>query len=210
MNQIDRELAQAIRNLSALSQKAVPAASSMAVNRVAKRAVSHSVKSTAKEVKVTQKLIRERTKIRRASAKMPVAYLQVRGHALPAIAIGSARTQIRRRKGKMMISAAVRNKKGRFKKRDNAGFTSIRVGRHKFENAFLQKAPHSGKWHIFQRVTDARYPIKVCKIPIGKPMQTHFNNHSKKLMKTDMPKELKAAMAQQVRLHIRREVGHGR
>ncbi|HHK8526225.1 TPA: phage tail protein [Vibrio parahaemolyticus] len=208
-NQFDRELAQAVKNLSSLSEKAVPIASAMAINRIATRATSRSSKDTAKEVRVTQKLIRERARIIKATSRKPVAYVRVRGHNLPAIAIGQARTQIKSRKGVLQVSSAQRNQKGRFVKRSVSGNTAIRVGRHKFENAFLQKLPN-GKWHIMQRTTEARYPIKVCSIPISQPIERHFKRHSSSLMKSDMPKELKYAMGQGVRLYIRREVGRGK
>ncbi|MGI2897390.1 phage tail protein, partial [Vibrio alginolyticus] len=40
MNELDRQLATAVKNLSALDEKAVPSAASMAINRIAKRAIS--------------------------------------------------------------------------------------------------------------------------------------------------------------------------
>ncbi|WP_261890298.1 phage tail protein [Vibrio cortegadensis] len=42
MNNLDRELTQAVNNLSALQKSAVPKASAMAINRVATRAISRS------------------------------------------------------------------------------------------------------------------------------------------------------------------------
>ncbi len=208
-NQFDRELAQAVKNLSSLSEKAVPIASAMAINRVATRAATRSSKDTAKEVRVTQKLIRERARITKATSRKPVAFLRVRGHNLPAIAIGQARTQIKSRKGVLQVSAAQRDSKGRFVKRSIAGHTAVRVGRHKFENAFLQQLPN-GKWHIMHRTSEARYPIKVSSIPISQPLQRHYKRNSESLMKTDMPKELKSAMGHGVRMYIRREVGRGK
>ncbi|EJG0999661.1 phage tail protein [Vibrio parahaemolyticus] len=209
MNQLDRDLVQAVKNLSSLSEKAVPLASAMAINRISKRATSRSSKDTAKELRVTQKLIRERARITKATVRKPVSYVRVRGHNLPAIAIGQARTQIKRRKGVLQVSAAKRNSKGRFIKRDMSGNTAIRVGRHKFENAFLQQMSN-GKWHIMQRTAETRYPIKVSSIPIHEPIERNFKKHSASLMKTDMPKELKSAMSHGVRMYIRREVGRGK
>lgn len=63
MNSIDRELAVAVKNLSSLQSNAVPKASAMAINRVAARAVSRSVKDTAKAVRIKQKVIRPRASI---------------------------------------------------------------------------------------------------------------------------------------------------
>ncbi|MDW2321320.1 phage tail protein [Vibrio sp. 1159] len=209
MNNLDRQLATAVKNLSALDEKAVPRASAMAINRIVPRAISHSVKDTSKAVKVKQKIIRRYARVsKRATAKQPVAYVRVRRTDIPAIHIGEARTQIRRKKGRYQVQGATRGKNGRYTKRDISGFTSIKVGKHKFDNAFLQKL-ENGKWHIMQRTSDARYPIKMCAIPIKNEITTAFEANSKKLMKTDMPKELRYAMGQQVRLIVRREVGRG-
>lgn len=209
MNYQDRQLATAVKNLSALNEKAVPGAASMAINRVAKRAISHSVKDTSKAVRVKQKIIRRYARVsKKATAKQPVAYVRVRRTDIPAIHIGEARTQIRMKNGQMQVRSASRGKNGRYTKREVSGFTSIKVGKHKFENAFLQKLKN-GKWHIMQRTSDNRYPIKMCAVPIQKEITAAFEVNSKKLMKTDMPKELSYAMGQQIRLIVRRDVGRG-
>lgn len=208
MSNLDRELVQAVNNLSALQKSAVPKASAMAINRVATRAISRSVKDTAKAVRIKQKVIRPRATLKKASGKTPVAYVRVRRFDVPAISIDTARTQVRRKKGKMLVSSSQRGSNGRFTQREHSGNTAIVVGRHKFENAFLQKLKN-GRWNIMQRTSDARYPIKVCKVPIVNEITRAFEKHSQSLIKTDMPKELVSAMQQQVRLVIRREVGRG-
>ncbi|HIF9260454.1 TPA: phage tail protein [Photobacterium damselae] len=209
MNELDRQLTAAVKNLSAVDEKAVPRASSMAINRIAKRAISHSVKDTSKVVKIKQQIIRRYARVsRKATAKQPVAYVRVRRTDIPAIHIGEARTQIRRKKGRYQVQSATRGDDGRFTKRDISGFTSIKVGKYKFENAFLQKLKN-GKWHIMQRTSESRYPIKMCAIPIKNEITVAFETNSKRLMKTDMPKELSYAMSHQLRLVIRREVGRG-
>ncbi|GAJ77651.1 minor tail protein [Vibrio sp. JCM 18905] len=209
MSNLDRELAQAVKNLSALQTSAVPPkASAMAINRVATRAVSRSVKDTAKAVRIKQKVIRPRASVKKATGKMPVAYVRVRRFDVPAISIDTARTQIRRKRGQLQISRVNRGRNGRYQKREIAGNTAIVVGRHRFDNAFLQKLKN-GRWHIMQRTSDARYPIKVCKVPIVNEITKAFKKHSDELIRTDMKKELASAMQQQVRLVIRREVGRG-
>ncbi|EJI1423087.1 phage tail protein [Vibrio parahaemolyticus] len=208
MSNIDRELAQAVKNLSALQNSAVPKASAMAINRVATRAVSRSVKDTAKAVRIKQKVIRPRASVKKATGKMPVAYVRVRRFDVPAISIDTARTQIRRKRGQLQISRVNRGRNGRYQKREIAGNTAIVVGRHRFDNAFLQKLKN-GRWHIMQRTSDARYPIKVCKVPIVNEITKAFKKHSDELIRTDMKKELASAMQQQVRLVVRREVGRG-
>lgn len=206
---IDQQLVQAVKNLDAMDKKAVPKAAAMAINRIAGRALSHSVKDTSKAVSVVQKVVRRYARIsKKASAKMPVAFIRVRRTDIPAIHIASVRFQVRKRKGKEMISDEVRGKDGRYQKREISGYTAIRVGRHKFENAFLQRLK-SGRWHIMQRTSDKKYPIKLCAIPIHSEITNAFKTNSNKLIKTDMPKELNAAMGQMIRLYVRREVGRG-
>lgn len=209
MSYIDDQLAQAVKNLTALDKKAIPKASSMAINKVAGRALSHSVKDTSKAVSIVQKVIRRYARItKKASVKMPVAYIRVRRTDIPAIHIGVARTQIKKRKGRLMVGPTKRGSDGRYQKRDISGFTSIKVGKHTFENAFLQKLKN-GRWHIMQRTSERRYPIKMCAIPIHSEITKAFKFNSNKLMSTDMPKELKAAMGQAIRLYVRREVARG-
>ncbi|TOJ99069.1 phage tail protein [Vibrio parahaemolyticus] len=209
MNSIDRQLAVAVKNLSSLQSNAVPKASAMAINRVAARAVSRSVKDTAKAVRIKQKVIRPRASItKKATGKMPVAFVRVRRFDVPAISIDTARTQIRRKRGQYQISRVNRGRNGRYQKRELSGNTAIVVGRHRFENAFLQKLKN-GRWHIMQRVSDTRHPIKVCKVPIVNEITKAFKKHSDELLRTDMKKELSSAMKQQIRLVIRREVGRG-
>ncbi|WP_165311049.1 phage tail protein [Vibrio ziniensis] len=208
MTTIDRQLTFAVKNLSGLQTKAVPKASAMAINRIATRAVVHSIKDAAKAVKVKQKVLRPRATINKASAARPVAYVRVRRNELPAISIDTARTQVKRKKGKMQISRSVRGEGGRYVKRELSGNTSIVVGRHKFKDAFIQQLKN-GRWHIMQRTSDRRYPIEVCKVPVSNEITTAFERNSSRLMKTDMPKELVSAMQQQVRLVIRRDVARG-
>ncbi|EHU9453520.1 phage tail protein [Vibrio vulnificus] len=209
MNNLDRQLATAVKNLSALDEKAVPRASAMAINRIANRAISRSVKDTSKAVRVQQKIIRRYARVsKKASPKHPVAYVRVRRNDIPAIHIGEARTQIRRKKGRYQVQSATRSKDGRYTNREISGFTSIKVGKHQFDNAFLQKLKN-GKWHIMQRTGEARYPIKMCAIPIRNEITAAFETNSNQLMKTDMPKELSYAMGQQILLVIRRDVSRG-
>ncbi|MFH4619380.1 MULTISPECIES: phage tail protein [Vibrio] len=208
MTAIDKQLALAVKNLSGLQKSAVPRASAMAINRVATRAVVHSIKDAAKTIKVKQKVLRPRATINRATAKRPVAYVRVRRNELPAISIDTARTQIKRKKGRMLVSGVARGQRGRFVKREFSGNTSIVVGRHKFKDAFLQQL-RNGRWHIMQRTSDRRYPIQVCKVPVSAEITSAFERNSARLMKSDMPKELVSAMQQQVRLIVRRGAARG-
>ncbi|MEY8206096.1 MAG: phage tail protein, partial [Bermanella sp.] len=182
---------------------AVPRATAQAINRVTKRVVTLVVRDVAKEVKVPQKLIRQRLKHVKALYRRPVGYIHAARSRIPAIALGVARTQIRRQRGQFLVSQAGRNKQGRFTQRQHAGNTSIRVGRHVFPNAFLQKLKN-GKWHIMHRSTDARYPIDVAAIPIAEPITRAVNKHANTVLQKHLPKELEAALKQQLRLVIKR------
>ena len=204
MNTIDRDLAQAVKNLSSINEKAVPQAGAMAINRITRRASTRTIRTTSKEVKIKQKILRKRVRITKAKASSPVGYVRLYRNDVPAISIDTARTQIKRKKGVMLVSSAQRGANGRYQKREHSGNTSIRVGRHKFPNAFLQKLKN-GKWHIMQRSSDSRYPIKVCKVPIAKPFTASLKRHANQLYRTDMPKELRDAMKHKLRLIIQRE-----
>lgn len=203
MTQIDKELARAIKNLNSVSKSAVPKASAQAINRVSARVVTHSIRETSKKIAVKQAVIRQRVKRVRARASSPVSYIRIRRGNIPAISIGAARTQIKQKRGEFLTSRAQRNGRGRFTKREYAGFTSIRVGKHVFENAFLQKMSN-GRWQIMQRTSDARYPIKVVSIPLKMPITQAFQLLGARLLDSDLPKELRAALKQQLRLIIER------
>lgn len=203
MSYIDKELAQAINNLNRVSKTAVPKATSQSLNRVSKRIISRSVKDTANELKVTQKLVRTRVKHVKATARKPVSYIKLHRGKIPAIAIGAARTQVVRKRGQNLVSAVQRDKRGRYSQRQYSGNTSIKVGRYTFKNAFLQKLSN-GRWHIMQRTNDPRYPIEVVALPLVKPITTAFQTHSQRLLASDMPKELKANLNNQLRLILKR------
>lgn len=180
-------LEQAIANMSSLSSWAVPMASVQAVNRVAARAVSRSVKRVAGETQLRQKLIRQRVRLRRANIdqSVPRARLLVNRGNLPVIAIGPAKVQLSR------------------KRRDKHGRGSVlKIGRFKFEDAFIQQLAN-GRWHVMQRTSNSRYPIDVVKIPLVTPLTNAFTAETESLLQTDMQKEMMYALKNQLRLYIK-------
>lgn len=183
-------LEQAIKNLNSINDEMVPKATAMAINRVARRVISHSVKRVSAETKVPQRLIRQRVRLNRASSryKTPRARLVINRGNLPAIALGSARVQLSRKRG---------NQKG-------AG-SVLKVGKFSFPNAFIQQLDN-GRWHILQRIGKSRYPIEVVKIPLVTPLTTAYTEESEKLIESDMPKEMASALKQQLRLYIKGRV----
>ena len=178
-------LEELVNNLNNISKSAVPRAVSQSINRVAGRAVGRSTKRVAKETKVKRKLVNQRAKLKRASPKSPTATIRVNRGNLPAIKLGPARMHLSRRK------------------RDNFGAgTVLRVGNFKFPGAFVQQLKN-GRWHVLQRTGKSRYPIEVVKIPMAIPLTTAFKDELPKVMQSDMPKEVMAALNNQIRLIIK-------
>lgn len=179
-------LEQAIDNLNGISKTAVPRASAQAVNRVAGRAVSRSVRVVAKDTRVPQKLVRQRARVRKATSRKPRALIRVNRGNLPAIKLGVASVRLSRRK------------------RDKNGARSVlAIGRFRFPGAFIQQLKN-GRWHILRRTTKSRYPIEVVSIPLAIPLTEAFRQELPKLMDSDMPKELRASLKNQLRLILKR------
>ncbi|WP_151994648.1 phage tail protein [Buttiauxella massiliensis] len=175
-------LEQAIANLDSISKTAVPRASSQAINRIATRAISRSTREVANETKVQRKLVNQRARLKKATARKPQATIRVNRGNLPAIKLGTASVRLSRRK------------------RDTRGVRSeLRVGRFRFPGAFIQQLSN-GRWHVLQRTTAARYPLKVVSIPLAEPLTTAFKEQSTKLTETELPKEMAAALRKQLRL----------
>lgn len=196
-------LEQAIANLNRISQTAAPRAVSQAINRVASRAVSRSASRVAKEVKVKRKLVKERARLRRASPANMVARIRVNRGDLPAIKLGPVRMQLSRRKGAVGRAGSV-----------------LKVGNRSYDGAFVQQL-NNGRWQILRRLPEAktvdktkrdskgrlmrnRLPLEVIKIPMAEPLTAAFKEESSRLLNSDMPKELSAALKNQIRLEIKR------
>lgn len=179
---------QAIKNLNSINQQLVPVATAQAVNRVATRAISRSTKRVAREVRVAQKLVRQRVRLRRASPEQhpPRARLTVNRGNLPAIKLGPARVQLSRRK------------KGR-----RGGGSVLKIGRFTFRHAFIQQLAN-GRWHVLRRTGRGRYPIEVVKIPLVTPLTEAYQSETQRLLETEMGKEMGYALKNQLRLHLTR------
>ncbi len=179
-------LEQAMANLSSISSTAVPRASAQAVNRVATRAVSRSVAVVSKDTRVPRKLVKQRARIRRATTKKPRALIRVNRGNLPAIKLGTASVRLSRRK---------RDKKG--------ANSELRIGPFRFPGGFIQQLKN-GRWHVMRRTSKPRYPIEVVSIPLATPLTNAFRDALPKLMESDMPKELRASLKNQLRLILKR------
>lgn len=179
-------LEQAMANLNSISTTAVPRASAQAVNRVATRAVSRSVAVVSKDTRVPRKLVKQRARIKRATTKKPGALIRVNRGNLPAIKLGTASVRLSRRK---------RDKKG--------ANSELRIGPFRFPGGFIQQLKN-GRWHVMRRTSKPRYPIEVVSIPLATPLTNAFRDALPKLMESDMPKELRASLKNQLRLILKR------
>lgn len=162
--------------LNSLSRTAVPRASAQAVNRVASRAVSRSTARVSRKTKVPRRLVRGRVRLVKASMNSPKATLRVRRNNLPAIALGKA--SLRKPRGKSAV---------------------LKIGPFTFPGAFIQQLAN-GRLHVLRRTEKNRYPIEVVKIPMAIPLTEAYTEEVNRLMETDMPKELSAALNNQMRI----------
>lgn len=172
-------LEQAVENLSRISRTAVPGAAAMAINRVASSAISQSASQVARETKVRRKLVKERSRLKRATVRNPNARIIVNRGDLPVIKLG-----IR------MLG-----------RRPNS---ILKAGQHRYQRAFIQRLKN-GRWHVMQRVAGKnRYPIDVVKIPMAVPLTTAFKQNIERIRRERLPKELGYALQHQLRMVIKR------
>lgn len=187
-------LERAIQNLNSLSRMIVPDATAKALNRVAGRTISQGSKQVAKEVTVDDnrkkglpvRLVKQRLRLKKARHDRLVASIKINRGNLPAIKLGAARVRLSRRKGAKHGQGSV-----------------LKVGPYTFRNAFIQQLAN-GRWQVMRRVGRARYPIDVVKVPLEAPLTQAFTTISKNLIQSDMPKELSAALKNQLRIHLTR------
>lgn len=171
--------------LSSLNNKQAKFARQRALSRSSKRMATLVSSETAKKERLKSSLIKRKIRIKELK-RQGIAAIIIGRTAIPAIYIGQARTQIKRRNGAFLTSAAQRDTRGRFAKRAQSGNTAIRVGRHKFDDAFLQRLA-SGRWHIMQRKSERRYPIDIAKIPIRGSITAASDKHSKYIINDYLP-----------------------
>ncbi len=185
-------LEQQLRNLDRISDTAVPKAFAMAINRVASAAISVSSREVAAQTKVPLKRVRERAKIKRATAKKTRVTVIVNRGDFPVIKLGTARMVLSRR----------RRKKGRRLKTKWSG-SVLTIGRRRYPGAFIQRLKN-GRWHVMQRKGKARYSIDVVKIPMATPLTTAFNENMERIRRERLPKEMTYAIKRQVSLVTKR------
>ncbi|EFP0229051.1 phage tail protein, partial [Escherichia coli] len=164
-------LEQAIDNLSRVRKNAIPAASAMTINRVATTAINQSSSQVARETRVRRKLVKERSRLKRATVRNPQARIKVNRGDLPVIKLGNARVVLSRRR---------RRKKGQRSSLKGGGSVLV-VGNRRIPGAFIQQLKN-GRWHVMQRVAGKnRYPIDVVKIPMAVPLTTAFKQNIERI-----------------------------
>ncbi|MDC8791960.1 phage tail protein [Escherichia coli] len=185
-------LDQAIDNLSRVRKNAIPAASAMTINRVATTAINQSSSQVARETKVRRKLVKERSRLKRATVRNPNAKIIVNRGDLPVIKLGI------RMLGRRPDSI-------------------LKAGQHRYQRAFIQRLKN-GRWHVMQRLPQARceegnddkegnryrLPIDVVKIPMAAPLKQAFDENVDRIRRERLPKELASALKQQLRIAIKR------
>ncbi|KJM58620.1 tail protein [Pluralibacter gergoviae] len=188
-------LAQVIENLNSLDRNMVPKASVWAINRVATSAVSRAVRVVAREVIVGDnrvkglpvRIIRQRVKLSKASTSGKKCRIRVNRGNLPAKNLGDVQVRLTRKKGALLKKGSV-----------------LKVGKYLFRDAFLQQLAN-GRWQVMRRINGrSRYPIDVVKVPLVKPLTDAFEIEKKRMLADDMPKQLAAALRQQLRLYFKR------
>ncbi|EJF8020269.1 phage tail protein [Escherichia coli] len=131
------------------------------------------------ETKVRRKLVKERSRLKRATVRNPNARIIVNRGDLPVIKLG-----IR------MLG-----------RRPNS---ILKAGQHRYQRAFIQRLKN-GRWHVMQRVAGKnRYPIDVVKIPMAAPLKQAFDENVDRIRRERLPKELAYALKQQLRIAIKR------
>lgn len=178
-------LREAVAALERISRFAVPQAKSQAVNRVAKRVVSRSLRAAAKNIVagdnerkgIPLRAIRRRPRLTKASLAKPRAHIFVNRQPLPAINLMSHSP-----------SAPMRGKRGK----------PLKIGPYRFNSGFIAQAPN-GYWMVFERTGKERNPIRVIKIDVAEVLSNTFIAQVTEQMKSEMPKELGYALNNQLR-----------
>lgn len=176
------------RILSELNNKQLIYAQRRVLKRLALKASTATASTTAKEVKVPVKLLRERLKLKHLNINDgAAANIRIYRTNIPAIRLGVPKTLLKR--GKAPVSAVRREANGRFSKRDSAGETAIRVGRYTFKNTFLQKLK-TGRWQIMGRLSEERYSIEAKGLPINETVTKHAKDSFSKAVNKELPEQM--------------------
>lgn len=187
---LDRDVQKLAKKLGDISKSAIPKADFAALKKTANQIKSKVTKDVAGDVQVQQKHIRKRlyTKVK-VTKDYRRGRITAYRRAIPAISLGVATSFVKSVRGQRLMSKAGRDSKGRFTKREFAGNTSIKVGRHTYNDAFIN--PVNGKWQIMRRKTAKRYPIEVISVKISPAVDRFLPSRSREIMRAKYPDLLK-------------------
>lgn len=139
-NNLDRQIKSLVRKLHKIGKVEIPRAYAKALNNTGNIAKTEINKTVGKETRLGTKIVRNRTFLRRARAKKPLA--SVRLYVAPISAVSLlTKNQIANKLG------TGTNKKG------------VKAKGYFYKSAFIQPGLH-GKIHVFKRKSKARYPLK--------------------------------------------------
>lgn len=193
----DDAVKKAQRILKELDNKQLLYAQRRVFKRLVSKASSLTARETAKSERLPVKLLRERLRVKHLTvANNTAAQVRVFRNRVPAIRLGLASMQLGK-KGAPVTSAVVRNANGQFGKREISGQTTMKVGKRIFKNVFLQQLK-SGKWHVMQRTSDARYPIDV----VGVDIEVPITSSAKRSFEDAILNELPANMLRELNYRI--------
>lgn len=193
----DEAVKKAQRILKELDNKQLLYAQRRVFKRLVNKASTVTSRETAKSERLPVKLLRERLRVKHLTvANNTAAQVRLFRNRVPAIRLGLSSMQLGK-KGAQVTSASVRLGNGQFGKREISGQTSMKVGKRVFQNVFLQQLK-SGKWHVMQRTTDARYPIEV----VGVDIEVPITSSAKRNFESAILNELPTAMLRELNYRI--------
>lgn len=130
-NPIEQQVAKLDALLGSINQKQMPRAVVSALNKTAPLARTRTIKGTAKQTKIQQKLIRQRVFVRRATTRTMTASIRAYTRGVGVIHMKPRDTG-----------------KGGWKNRRGSGVKA--AGGRQYRNAFVAKTP-GGKKQVFER-----------------------------------------------------------
>lgn len=189
---LDKQIAQAVNRLTAISKKAVPMATARAINKMGTTAERQTAKDVGKAENVPQKIIRQRiTAIKKSSARDLRRRVRLRRFDIPAVLLGKARQT---RRG---VSVRQRRFNGAFLADGSKGFGKYRPSRHRQGGRAYQDTSLRSQ-QVLQRTGKGRYPLQVVTVPIEKPITEQFERNVTQAYARDLAPELAQQLGKEI------------
>ena len=173
MKSVEAQIRALEKKLTKIQSSTVPLASNSALNKVAAKIKTRTVKGVSKETLVKQKFIRQRMRVKKSKPDTQRAFLWVYVNDISAISLmknvkfGAFKRKVAGKKYKNAWMADGSKGFGRYKK--GSGFSATKVKNKQ----------------IFRRTTKGRYPLEVIKIPILKPSTRISRVVAERLMRNE-------------------------